>query len=170
MISTFHPVAERTHSRNAWELRASRKALVPTGIACIRAFLDPAVPGCRDTVGPQWPARLAAIAIVIDDEDNRPVGGVVEPQHELVAFDAAGRQPVARTRARGHADLERAVGAADHFLARKAVALQRVVTLQAQHHVDEQLRHDDDDENEEANQNPLRLERQLKLFGKEAPC
>ena len=27
-------------------------ALVPTGIACIRAFLDPAVPGCRDTVGP----------------------------------------------------------------------------------------------------------------------
>ena len=37
-------------------------ALVPTGIACIRAFLDPAVPGCRDTVGPQWPARLAAMA------------------------------------------------------------------------------------------------------------
>jgi lysophospholipase L1-like esterase len=37
-------------------------ALVPTGIACIRGFLDPAVPGCRDTVGPQWPARLAAMA------------------------------------------------------------------------------------------------------------
>jgi hypothetical protein len=37
-------------------------ALVPTGVACIRAFLDPAVPGCRDTVGPQWPARLAAMA------------------------------------------------------------------------------------------------------------
>ena len=37
-------------------------ALVPTGIACIRAFLDPAVPDCRETVGPQWPARLAAMA------------------------------------------------------------------------------------------------------------
>lgn len=37
-------------------------ALVPTGIACIRTFLDPAVPGCRDTVGPQWAARLAAMA------------------------------------------------------------------------------------------------------------
>ena len=37
-------------------------ALVPTGIACIRAFLDPAVPGCRDTVGPQWATRLAATA------------------------------------------------------------------------------------------------------------
>jgi lysophospholipase L1-like esterase len=35
--------------------------LVPTGIACIRAFLDPTVPGCRETVGPQWPARLAAM-------------------------------------------------------------------------------------------------------------
>jgi lysophospholipase L1-like esterase len=37
-------------------------ALVPTGIACIRAFLSPAAPGCRETVGPQWPARLAAMA------------------------------------------------------------------------------------------------------------
>jgi lysophospholipase L1-like esterase len=37
-------------------------ALVPTGIACIRAFLDPSVPGCRDTVGPQWAERLAAMA------------------------------------------------------------------------------------------------------------
>jgi hypothetical protein len=36
-------------------------ALIPTGVACIRAFLDPAVPGCRETVGPQWPARLAAM-------------------------------------------------------------------------------------------------------------
>jgi len=37
-------------------------ALVPTGVACIRAFLDPSVPGCRDTVGPLWPGRLAAMA------------------------------------------------------------------------------------------------------------
>jgi lysophospholipase L1-like esterase len=35
--------------------------LVPTGTACIRAFLDPTVPGCRRTVGPQWPARVAAM-------------------------------------------------------------------------------------------------------------
>jgi lysophospholipase L1-like esterase len=37
-------------------------ALVPTGIACIRAFLDPQLPGCRTTVGPRLPARLAAVA------------------------------------------------------------------------------------------------------------
>jgi hypothetical protein len=37
-------------------------ALIPTGIACIRAFLDPTVPGCREAVGPRWPARLAAMA------------------------------------------------------------------------------------------------------------
>jgi lysophospholipase L1-like esterase len=37
-------------------------ALTTTGMACIRAFLDPALPGCRATVGPQWPARLAAMA------------------------------------------------------------------------------------------------------------
>ena len=37
-------------------------ALVPTGIACIRAFLDPAAPDCRETVGPQWSSRLAAMA------------------------------------------------------------------------------------------------------------
>ena len=30
IISTRHPVAERTHSKNAWELRASRMALVAT--------------------------------------------------------------------------------------------------------------------------------------------
>jgi lysophospholipase L1-like esterase len=37
-------------------------ALVATGISCIRAFLDPALPDCRETVGPQWPVRLAAMA------------------------------------------------------------------------------------------------------------
>jgi lysophospholipase L1-like esterase len=37
-------------------------ALVATGVACVRAFLDPALPDCRETVGPQWPARLAAMA------------------------------------------------------------------------------------------------------------
>jgi lysophospholipase L1-like esterase len=37
-------------------------ALVPAGIACIRAFLDPAAPDCRETVGPQWSSRLAAMA------------------------------------------------------------------------------------------------------------
>jgi GDSL-like Lipase/Acylhydrolase family len=37
-------------------------ALIPTGIACIRAFLDPAVPGCRTTIGRQWPTHLAAMA------------------------------------------------------------------------------------------------------------
>jgi len=37
-------------------------ALVPTGIVCIRAFLDPGVPDCRETVGPQWSSRLTAMA------------------------------------------------------------------------------------------------------------
>jgi lysophospholipase L1-like esterase len=37
-------------------------ALIPTLTACIRGFLDPAVAGCRETVGPQWAARLARMA------------------------------------------------------------------------------------------------------------
>jgi hypothetical protein len=37
-------------------------ALGTTGVACVRAFLDPPGPGCRETVGAQWPARLAAMA------------------------------------------------------------------------------------------------------------
>ncbi len=56
------------------------------------------------------------------DADRR----IVEPQHQRVALDAAGRQPVAGARSRRHADLERAVGAADDFLAGEAVALQRI--------------------------------------------
>lgn len=37
-------------------------ALVETGIACIRAFLDVAVPPCRDTIGPLVSQRMAATA------------------------------------------------------------------------------------------------------------
>ena len=37
IISTVHPVAERTHSRKAWELRASRKALVADHANCVCA-------------------------------------------------------------------------------------------------------------------------------------
>ncbi|MDN5748592.1 MAG: GDSL-type esterase/lipase family protein [Pseudonocardia sp.] len=36
--------------------------LTGTGIACIRAFLDPREPPCRETLGPQVPARMAAVA------------------------------------------------------------------------------------------------------------
>lgn len=36
--------------------------LTGTGIACIRAFLDPRVPPCRDTLGPLVPQRMAAVA------------------------------------------------------------------------------------------------------------
>ena len=56
------------------------------------------------------------------DADRR----IVEPQHQRVALDAAGRQPVSGARARRDPDLERAVGAADDFLAGEAVALQRI--------------------------------------------
>ncbi|GEL20418.1 GDSL-type esterase/lipase family protein [Pseudonocardia asaccharolytica] len=37
-------------------------ALTATGIACIRTFVDPTVGPCRDTIGPHWPQRLAAMA------------------------------------------------------------------------------------------------------------
>ena len=47
------------------------------------------------------------------DADRR----IVEPQHHHVAVDAAGRQPVARPRARREHDLEAAVGAARDLLA-----------------------------------------------------
>jgi lysophospholipase L1-like esterase len=33
-----------------------------TAVACIRTFVDPTVAPCRDTVGPQWRARLTAMA------------------------------------------------------------------------------------------------------------
>ena len=56
------------------------------------------------------------------DADRR----IVEPQHQRIALDAAGRQPVAGARPRGHPHFEAAVGAADDFLAGEAVALQRI--------------------------------------------
>ncbi|MFC5994691.1 GDSL-type esterase/lipase family protein [Pseudonocardia hispaniensis] len=37
-------------------------ALTATGIACIRTFLDPTIGPCRDTIGPHWQQRLAAMA------------------------------------------------------------------------------------------------------------
>jgi lysophospholipase L1-like esterase len=37
-------------------------ALTGTGIACIRAFIDPREPPCRETVGPLVPERMAATA------------------------------------------------------------------------------------------------------------
>jgi lysophospholipase L1-like esterase len=36
--------------------------LIGTGIACIRAFIDLSEPPCRETIGPTWPARMAALA------------------------------------------------------------------------------------------------------------
>ncbi|MDT7707502.1 MAG: hypothetical protein QOG20_3109 [Pseudonocardiales bacterium] len=37
-----------------------------TGVTCIRAFLDPSVPPCRDTLGPLLPARMAATATKVE--------------------------------------------------------------------------------------------------------
>jgi lysophospholipase L1-like esterase len=37
-------------------------ALTATGIACIRAFIDPGEPPCRETLGPLVPGRMAATA------------------------------------------------------------------------------------------------------------
>ena len=36
--------------------------LTGTGIACIRAYLDPTEPPCRETIGPDIPRRMAAVA------------------------------------------------------------------------------------------------------------
>ncbi len=47
-------------------------ALTGTGIACIRAFLDPLVPPCRTTLGPLVGPRMAATAVKVE----RAVGDV----------------------------------------------------------------------------------------------
>jgi lysophospholipase L1-like esterase len=41
-------------------------ALTATGIACIRAFIDPSEPPCRETLGPLVPERMAATAPKVD--------------------------------------------------------------------------------------------------------
>ncbi|HLU57566.1 MAG TPA: GDSL-type esterase/lipase family protein [Pseudonocardia sp.] len=41
-------------------------ALFGTGVACIRAFLDPRVPPCRETIGPLVPERMAATATKVE--------------------------------------------------------------------------------------------------------
>jgi lysophospholipase L1-like esterase len=41
-------------------------ALTATGIACIRAFIDPREPPCRETLGPLVPERMAATAAKVE--------------------------------------------------------------------------------------------------------
>jgi lysophospholipase L1-like esterase len=41
-------------------------ALTATGIACIRAFIDPREPPCRETLGPLVPERMAATATKVE--------------------------------------------------------------------------------------------------------
>src|SRR5690349_4443966 len=52
--------------------------------------------------------------------------GVVEAQHQPVALDAAGRQPVAAVGARRHGNGEGAVGGAHDLLAGETEAVDRV--------------------------------------------
>ena len=56
------------------------------------------------------------------DADRR----VVEAQRQLIALDAAGRQPIARIGARRNDDHEAAVAVAHDLLAGEIVALQRI--------------------------------------------
>lgn len=41
-------------------------ALFGTGVACIRAFIDPREPPCRETIGPLVPERMAATAAKVE--------------------------------------------------------------------------------------------------------
>jgi lysophospholipase L1-like esterase len=41
-------------------------SLTPTGFACVRAFIDPAEPACRTTIGPQLPERTRATAAGVE--------------------------------------------------------------------------------------------------------
>lgn len=41
-------------------------ALTATGIACIRAFIDPTQPPCRETIAPLVPARMSATATKVE--------------------------------------------------------------------------------------------------------
>lgn len=63
--------------------------LTGTGIACIRAFLDPRVPPCRDTIGPQVAGRMAALApkveaAVSDVRDAMRLAGYADDSYSFV--------------------------------------------------------------------------------------
>ena len=53
-------------------------------------------------------------------------GGIVKTQHQLIAFDAAGRQPIAGICARRHDNFETSVGAPNDLLACESVAIDRI--------------------------------------------
>lgn len=69
-------------------------ALTATGIACIRAFVDPRQPPCRDTIGPLVPGRMAATggkveAAVRDVREAMRRAGYADGGYELVLVSYA---------------------------------------------------------------------------------
>jgi lysophospholipase L1-like esterase len=62
-------------------------ALVNTGIACIKAFLDALVPPCRQTVGPLVPQRMTATATAVE----KAVGDVRATMRDAGYADGAWR-------------------------------------------------------------------------------
>jgi len=69
-------------------------ALLGTGIACIRAFLDPSVRPCRETIGPRLPQRMAATgqavgAAVRDVQEAMRRAGYAQGDYQLVLVSYA---------------------------------------------------------------------------------
>jgi len=63
--------------------------LTGTGIACIRAYLDPSVPPCRETLGPGVAGRMAAVAprveaVVVDVRAAMREAGYADDGYTLV--------------------------------------------------------------------------------------
>jgi lysophospholipase L1-like esterase len=64
-------------------------ALIDTGIACIRAFIDPREPPCRETLDPLVPQRMAATATKVegavrDVQEAMRRAGYADSGYELV--------------------------------------------------------------------------------------
>jgi lysophospholipase L1-like esterase len=64
-------------------------ALIPTGISCVRAFIDVRVAPCRETAGPQWAARMEALApkveaAVLDVRQAMRVAGYADGDYAFV--------------------------------------------------------------------------------------
>ena len=88
MISNFQPVAERTHSRNARELRASRKALVPT----TRTTSAPAFCTAR------WKRRSTFTVSAMASGESSPVRNTHSPNRvtSRSSWISCSRRPVSR--------------------------------------------------------------------------
>src|SRR3954471_2221714 len=136
MAAARHPVSERAGGRCCSPARPQRGACMHPAWPCAATATRWRDAQCRPAAAPQ--AAIVATASrttplrnrghwrvfrgACRDTDRR----IVEPQHDDVAIDAAGRQPVTRACARRRYDLERAVSTARNLLASEAITIRAI--------------------------------------------